>query len=251
LASAQLLIVSPAFAQDTPPAPTDAKPADVKPADTTTPATDATPSADGQVEVHIESPKQVNLERREGATWQFVCSSPCDQKVSVSNEYRVMGDDLNESKAFMLDSSKGKVTLNVIPGYHNKQQQGLYVLIGGGVLAVGGILTILIGSDGKTPFSGDGETHLGNTNTIFIGSTLILAGIVGGILGGAWYIDNAHTRVGGDTAKAQPGSDKSPGSPGVDTKFQFSTSKREPTWNTPKTAGMPPVVSVPILNRTF
>jgi hypothetical protein len=164
-----------------------------------------------------------------------------------------MGTDLNESKPFMLDSSKGKVTLNVIPGYHNKQQQGLYVLIGGGVLAVGGILTILLGSDGKTPFSGDGETHLGNTNTIFIGSTLILAGIVGGILGGAWYMDNAHTRVGGDTAKAQPPSDRapSPGGPGVDTQFQFSTSKREPTWNAPKTSGMPNVMSVPILSRTF
>src|SRR5262249_25503445 len=150
LASAQLLIVSPAFAQDAPttPPPADATPADTATTPPATPPSDVAPSADGQVEVHIESAKQVNLERREGATWQFVCTSPCDQKVSVSSEYRVMGTDLNESKPFMLDSSKGKVTLNVIPGYHNKQQQGLYILIGAGVVTVGGILTILIGSDG-------------------------------------------------------------------------------------------------------
>jgi hypothetical protein len=144
--------------------------------------------------------------------------------------------------------------LNVTPGFHNKQQQGMYIAIGGGVLFVGGVLTILLGSDGKTPFNADGDTHLGNTNAIFAGSALLLAGICGGILGGAWYIDNAHTRIDGDTAKAQPGSDKNPSgpsSPGVDTKFQFSTSKREPTWNTPKTSGMPAVTTVPILSRTF
>jgi hypothetical protein len=259
LASAQLLILPvPAFAQEAPPAPSsdapppaDAKPADAKPADAKPADAKPAPSAEGTVQVHIESPTPVSLEKRDGATWSHVCEAPCDTAVSTSAEYRIMGTDLNESKAFMIDGSKGKVTLNVRPGYHQRAQQGMYVAIAGGVLLVGGILTIAIGSDGKTPFSGDSDTHLGNTNTIFIGSALILAGVCGGILGGAWMIDNAHTRVGGDVIKQNaPPSDQTPAGP-VETKFQFQTSKREPTWNAPKVVGMPAAVTVPFLSRTF
>jgi hypothetical protein len=250
LATAQLLIVSsPAFAQDAPSSSaTDTKSStatDTKSPDNTPPGdTKPAPSTDGTVEVHIDSPQTVSLERREGATWQHVCVSPCDQRLSVSGEYRILGTDLNESKAFMLDSTKGKVVLYVAPGYHNTAQQGLWIAVGSGAVLVGGILTILLGSDGKTPFNADGQTHLGNTNAIFAGSVLILAGVCGGILGSAWLYDNSHTRVGGDVAKAPPASEPAPPGGPVETKFQFQTSKREPS-------GLPAVMSVPILSRSF
>jgi len=63
-------------------------------------------------------------------------------------------------------------------------------------------------------------------------------------LGSAWLVDNAHTRVGGDVVKAQPASDTAPPGGPVETKVQFQTSRREPS-------GLPAVLSVPILSRSF
>ena len=274
VASVQLLgVSSPAFAQDAaaplPSAPepqktdapsaaapsaqvppADAPPAQVTPAPVSAPAASEppAPTADGTVLVHIDAPQAVSLERRQGQSqnWEHVCVSPCDERASVSAEYRVLGTDLNASKPFMLDATKGKVVLTVRPGYHQKAETGFWVLVGGGAAVVIGTAVILLGTDTAAASSADGETHIGNTNALFTGSLFLIAGLSGGILGGSWLLENAHTRVNGDVARPTP---EKGGAPGAE--FKFSTSSRQPVFSLPKTTGMPSVTSVPLLSGKF
>lgn len=272
-AAAQLLIVSsPAYAQggDAAPAKADAPvdtqtSSDVKPdakVDTKAEYTkvDDKPAApaDGNVEVHIDSPQAVSLEKRESGSqkWEFVCTSPCDQRQSVGFEYRIVGTDLNESHPFTLDGSAGKVVLKVTPGVHNKAETGKWILIGGGVLAVGGVLVLILGSSAKADSTG--VINQANSNTIFLGSTMLLAGLGGAVFGGSWFVNNSHTGVDGDimrTTNEKPAPGGAPG--GVKGEFKLSTSNkvdapsRTPVYNTPKTSGLPAFLSVPVFGTTF
>jgi hypothetical protein len=173
----------------------------------TPPAAASAPSAEGTVSVHIDSPKPVSLEHRAsgGVAWEHVCEAPCDQRVSVGDQYRIVGMDLNESNPFMLDSTKGDtVTLHIGPGEIKKQRIGTYVLIGGGVLFLGGLIGGLAASHPSETFTADGTTNNSNWSAIIVGTSLALVGLGGAIFGGAWVVNNAHTRVGGDVQAAPP-----------------------------------------------
>ena len=215
--------VAPAFAKNPPPpAATTTAPAKSAPVVTTTSATVKTAQSDapaekasekasekaaapasapGTVTVHINSPRTVTLEKRASATspWEHVCNSPCDVATSTSDEYQILGEDLNASAPFILDASQGeKVTLDVTPGVHNKAARGSWILVGGAVLVVGGVITLLAGSKSNY-VAGDNGTSTPNTNTdwIWVGSLLIAAGVIAGITGGSFMYDNAHTKVDG------------------------------------------------------
>ncbi len=143
----------------------------------------------------------MSLEKRStpGSAWEHVCNSPCDVPTTTTEEYRVLGENLNDSKPFVLDASQGeKITLDVSPGVHNKAALGGWVVAGGAVLAVGGIVTLVAGSKSNY-VAGDNGTGTPNSNTdwIFVGSGLLLAGVVAGLTGGALMYDNAHTKVDG------------------------------------------------------
>ena len=200
-----------AFAADTT-AGTTAAPTTVTTTTTSTMAITPSPTKDivrpGTVLVHLDSPETVHLEHREGVgnkqnPWQYVCDSPCDEPVMSSDEFRITGPTVNSSKSFVLKSGDGqKVTLQVVPGKQGKAVAG-YVLVGTGVgMAVAGTLVIAIGSRGGKTFPGQeggsdtSTTNNANYNIIAIGTGLIVGGVVAGVLGGAWAIDNAHTRVG-------------------------------------------------------
>ena len=272
IASAQVTFFAhPAFAQDGVPA-ADAKPAEAKPADaapTNTPAatkpadtkageatdapkTDAPPAdtapvSDGMVEVVVDSPVPVSLERRSGAgaEWEFACNAPCKERMAVTAQYRIVGANLNASNPFTLDTTQGdRVVLTVSPGVHKKAVRGVWILAGSGALVVTGVILLIAGSDGSATFNSDGVTHNANTNFIFAGTGLILAGVVGGVLGGAWYLDNRHSGVEGGQAATPEKTGPA--------KIELSTSKREPIYNAPKTAfGLPVVYGVPLLNARF
>jgi hypothetical protein len=239
LAAAQLLLVtSPALADEkAPPAKSEAAaPAPVS----TTPA--------GTVMVHIDAPLAVSLARREAGSTRFepACVSPCDQAMPIEGEYQITGGEMSPSKPFLLDAKKGKVVLTVSPGTAKKQKIGLYTLIGSGVLFVGGALVTLIGANAKTNASG--EIPQSNTGTIFVGEIMMLTGVVGGIFGGAWYLDNRTTGVDGDVGKTIP--EKSGGAPGGAVQVKVSAS-REPVFSAPKPTGLPAFTTVPIYSGTF
>jgi hypothetical protein len=210
----------------TTPAPAPAQVVVEVPAPAPAPVVLATPP--GTVIVHINSEKKVTLERRSSASspWEHVCNSPCDVSASLTDQYQVLGDELNASAPFVLDGSGGdKVTLDVTPGYHNKGARGGWILAGGAVLIVGGVVTILAGSR-NDDVGGANATTTNNQNTDFIsaGSILIAAGVVAAITGGAFMYDNAHTKVNGPVGQVP---DKADGT--VKSQVQV-TAFRTPTW---------------------
>jgi hypothetical protein len=226
---------------------------------TTAPAAPATvvvaPAAapSGSVTVHLNAPSKVALEHRAAGheAWEFVCNSPCDQAVSPTDEYRVTGAGLNESRPFVLDTSNGdKITLDITPGTHSKFTAGEWILVGGGVFIVGGVVALLAGSSSNTAPGNDGTvTTTKNTNWIFVGSGLILTGVIGGLVGGALMYDNAHTHVdGGRPIDEKKSNDKS--NDGISLKV--TASRRAPTWH--EETG--PVITaatniVPLFQRSF
>jgi hypothetical protein len=210
-------------------------PAATTPAPAATPAPEAAPAAPtapaspaGSVTVHINAPKSVTLEKRSGpgAPWEHVCNSPCDIATSTSDEYQILGVELNASTPFILDGSQGdKITLDVTPGYHNAGARGGWLLAGGAALIVGGVVTLVAGSK-STVVPGDngvGTTHNQNTDFIFAGSIVLTAGVIAALGGGALMFDNAHTKV--DGAIGAPADKK------TDVKSQVQvTGQRLPQW---------------------
>jgi hypothetical protein len=234
------------------PAPAPA-PAVEAPAPTPAPEPAAAPAAPavptGSVIVHINSEKKVTLEKRSSATspWEHVCNSPCDVATSTSDQYQILGEELNASAPFILDASGGdKVTLDVTPGYHNKGARGGWILAGGAVLVIGGVVTILAGS--KSAYVGGADaTVTNNTNTDFIsvGSAVILVGVIAGITGASFMYDNAHTKVNGPIGQVP---DKADGN--VKAQVQV-TAERGPTWRQDTGPQLAPSHFVSIFHGTF
>jgi hypothetical protein len=190
------------------PAPAATAPAATTPAVTTTvevvPAAPVAVSTDGTLLVHMDAASPVSLEHRSGpqAAWEHACDSPCDQRLPVGEEYRIVGGpDINESNVFFLDGSKdpssGRAILLVAPGSKRKQKIGTGILIGGAVLLVGGVVGGLLAACPSCTFQANGTTDNQNFLAIGIGTGLAVTGIAAGIFGGAWIVDNAHTRVSG------------------------------------------------------
>jgi hypothetical protein len=224
-------------------APAPATPA--PPADTA--AAPAAPA--GSVIVHIESPRVVTLEKRSGrnGAWEHVCNSPCDVATPTSEEYQILGEELNASTPFLLDGSQGeKITLEVTPGYHNTGARGGWVLAGGAALIVGGVVTLVAGSKSNYVAGDDGAgtSHNQNTDFIFAGSILLTAGIIAAIGGGALMYDNAHTKVEGAIGATPDKKD--------DVKAQVQvTAQRLPQWREDSGPQLAPSRFVSVLSGTF
>jgi hypothetical protein len=251
-ATVQFVLVStPAFAQP----PADNAPSTTTPAASTgaapAAATPAAAAGSGKVTVHVQSSKPVSLEHRASGhqTWEFVCNSPCDQALSSSDEYHIVGVGLNDSRPFVLDTSSGdKVTLDVTPGSRAKYSTGTWVLVGGGVLLVGGVITLLAGSSSNAVPGDDGTTtSTKNTNWIFVGTVAILGSVILGITGGSLMVDNSHTKVDGAIdAKPEKKNDDT-----LSVKAEVSAS-RQPTWHDEKGPVLAPVTNIiPIIHTTF
>jgi hypothetical protein len=212
IASAPLVLFSvPSYADgDTPSAA-------AAPAPAAAPA--AATASDGTVAIHLNSDSPVTLQHRSGenSAWETLCTSPCDAKGPVGDQYLLTGEGLNDSKVFNIDGSKGKVTLDVSPGSKKKAVVGTGFLIGGGVVLLTGLIWAIAESSG--PLHADtnspgflsgagsndgGTTHIDHTNGLFAAGALIFAGVCAGLYGAGTMLANRHTDVDGDVAKDQP-----------------------------------------------
>jgi hypothetical protein len=165
-------------------------------------------STDGTLMVHLETPSPISLEHRAGpqAAWEHACDSPCDVRLPVGDQYRIVGGaDINESNSFVLDGSKGdRAVLYVAPGSKNRQKIGTGVLIGGAVLFVGGVVGGLAASCPSCTFQANGTTDNRNFLAIGIGTGLAVVGLSAGIFGASWMVNNAHSQVSGAVQAAPP-----------------------------------------------
>jgi hypothetical protein len=214
LASLELVALStPAIAQGNgsdawPPRKAFVDPGTAAPADTS-----AAPA--GTVMVHVNSDTPVTLQHRtsDSSSWETLCTSPCDVRAPVGDQYQIVREGSSVSKAFALDASKGdNVTLDVkTPG--KGQKAGGWVLAGtGGALFIGGWVVILANL-GNSAISGmgqdDSQTHDAHNNGMFIGTALIVAGLCAGIAGTSMVIGADKADVGGNVQAPPPSSGKS------------------------------------------
>ena len=149
----------------------------------------------------------VTLEHRTGpgAPWERGCETPCDARLPGADEFRIVGQGVNESEPFSLTTPKGDVVkIHVSPGLKSRAKIGEVMTFTGAVLFVGALVVGIGASDPGATFNANGTTNNYNWNVIAVGTTIGVAGLVTGILGGSWWYDNSRTRVAGDVQADQP-----------------------------------------------
>jgi hypothetical protein len=170
-----------------------------------TPTTDAQstpkPSEGGGVFLHIASKETVTIEKDD--TGEVVCSSPCDKSVPADTRYHIGGH--RPSPSFVLaPASNGKADLHVKPG----SRAGFWTGVGGvalGTALIGtGVAVLIVGVNNRNPVGGaDTETTDNSfTDTMSIGTVMILGGVAIGLGGGAFLAANASTSIWGNVQKS-------------------------------------------------
>jgi hypothetical protein len=205
------------------------------------PAPDTAP-APGTVTVHINSSRTVTLQHRstESSAWETLCTSPCDVRAPVGDQYQIVSDSGKPTKAFALDASKGDTVTLDVKTTGTGQRTGGWILAGtGGAMFIGGWVVILANL-GTSAISGQGQddaqSHDAHNNGMFIGTGLIIAGLCAGIYGTSLVIGAGKSDVGGNVQAPPPASGKS------DQQTQHTAELVPPT---------APAIMVPILQGKF
>ncbi len=147
------------------------------------------PSAGPAARAHVASDRPVSVEmRRPGERrWTVACQSPCDQDLSLSYDYRIVGTGVKRSGAFQLDGGAGQ---RVEIGVQTGTKLGYY---GGASLLVVGIAGLTFGALlmvwTTLPF---GRSNGGET--VAIGGASAAVG-AGGIIAGAFMMAGNRTSV--------------------------------------------------------
>lgn len=205
----------------------------------------------GKVVVHLEGSTAVNLDYRasESAAWEYVCTAPCDVPVTLGGQYRVMGDGLRPSDAFVLDSSRarkgGPVVLDVRPGEQKKYVAGLGILGGGMALVLTGAAVgaaAYLDETSRPP--ADGQTYTGYQEAMGAATALVVAGAIGTIVGGSFVLRHESTSV--DGAVLAPNASRAATS--APPRVAYVSSLPGPS---KERTNLPPVFSVPLIRGSF
>jgi hypothetical protein len=154
------------------------------------------------VTLHVRAPDGVAVERVD--TGELVCTSPCDRDVPASALYRIGG--ARPSDSFMLDAHGGTAKISVDPASNRGFWTGAVALGGAGALIGSGVLAIALGYASQRPVPGpDGTvTDATYSDTMILGTVLVVAGMAAGIWGGATLASNLKSRVTGNIVKDPP-----------------------------------------------
>jgi hypothetical protein len=193
--------------------------------------------------VHVDADQAVVLERREGRTWVYQCSAPCDADVPLSGSYRFTGTGVRPTSAFRLNAQPGgHVFLQVSTAAQSNFTTGIALTgVGGGALIVGGLILYMVAifdwTDGNLGYghpSDDGTWNTAGLVLVAGGAAALVVGVV--LLGG-----NLHSKV--EQAEATPGGVQRP---------RNDAWLRLPTWHDDKAAqGLPKAVGVPLFEKAF
>lgn len=194
---------------------------------------DETPATeDPTVLLHVESKEVVAIERED--TGELVCTSPCDVRVPATARYRVGGSRV--SQTFVLDARKSEATIHVTPASKRGLTIGIIALGTGGALAIAGGIVLGVGRANSEGIPADGiVTSRSYTDSIVLGTTMLVAGVAAGIFGGATLLANTKPAVKGDVIKEPPARGDAP----------------SPSRRATADAASPPSFFVPIVGGTF
>ncbi|MDB5218840.1 MAG: hypothetical protein JWO86_6767 [Myxococcaceae bacterium] len=182
-------------------------------------ATPALARAEGDTKLHIEGPPGLVVEHRDGAKskWAFACNTPCDEEVSLFDQYRIDGGD-----AFRLERPSGDVvTIRFEPRSPSATAGGVAVTIVGVGVTVFGLALTLLGAAAAAPCSAGAEGWSvcgGGPGTLVAGLVVSGIGIVG-IVGGVSVASQSGSKV---------------------TRVENAASPREPTWSAPRATAVAP-----------
>ena len=242
LGFAVTLIAAPALADgqdaDQQSTATHAQPAELASARTATSApesADAKSADEPTVMLHVKSDAVVAIERED--TGELVCTSPCDKPVSQAVRYRIGG--ARPSESFVLDAHGGEAKIAVDAASRRGFWTGIGVLGAGAALAAGGVIALAVGYANQGPVPGADGTVTDTTysDTMILGTTLVVAGVAAGIYGGATFASNLRSRVTGNVVKDPPARGNA--------QPLRTASAHDSTWS----AG--PTIFVPILRGAF
>jgi hypothetical protein len=110
-------------------------------------ASPAPPTDENMVFVHIVGSESAELERDTGDHRHFesVCSSPCDQRVPLKDEYRISGAGIRNSRPFKLvESGPPRRNLYVDEGSKGSFALGIVGLSVGPVIAIVGLVIVAL-----------------------------------------------------------------------------------------------------------
>ena len=194
------------------------------------------------VYVHIEVGDPVDLEwDGEGAGYNPVCTSPCDQLVPAKGTYRITGTDLRPSKSFELVGDRA--TLRVAAASQSAYVAGKTFLVIGAVpfgIAGGLLLTAAVFSrfpsdgpdSGPSSSSGPPSAVIDVAIALGVGAAFMAVGIPMMLL-------NAHTRVSQTSA---------PAGAAVGTPARWSAARND---TRPEQRAMPAATTLPFLTFDF
>ncbi|WP_394847691.1 hypothetical protein LZC95_09535 [Pendulispora brunnea] len=199
----------------------------------TAPSVTAEPS--GSVMVHIEG-GDVTIEQMRGS-WAAVCSSPCDRALPIGPSYRIVGDGVRASRAFMLGGQNGdRVVLDVDTGSKGGFAGGIVLVSIGSLFFLVGGLTLLV-----VAAANGAHTDTGNAEPI--GWTMFGGGAAGVLVGILLITGNSSTKV---TQSLEPR--KVSWLTGLDPK---KPEPRLPTFREDPPTGIPRATVLPIFGTTF
>jgi hypothetical protein len=194
------------------------------------------------VTVHIDTTRtEIGLQGRpdDDFEWTRMCEAPCDVRVPLAWEYRIVGDGLRASRGFALEGRAGdRIVLTIDPATHAGYVGGILVTVAGGAVIFVGAIVFVIGLLAAL-------FNLDNAGEVVAGGTVVVGvGIAVVYLGAKMATSNGHTGVNVTAPRVAPRGVNGPSTP------------RAALWNeiAPRAAPAPPrgpAPSVPVLTIHF
>jgi hypothetical protein len=156
------------------------------------------PAAAGGVYVELRSSsRSVRIDRvlSPGNTFP-VCFAPCRQVLPRDGVYVIAGEGVRVTSQFVLPDDRDRVVLDVNPGSSGQ-------LVGGVVLAGGGLLTAYLGllvlaASSLQGFGGDSTAPTNSGPGRTVGGSMMVGGLLAGLLG-LYFIFDSKTKVSSST----------------------------------------------------
>jgi len=192
----------------------------------------------GSAHVHIDSDREVTLERQSNGTWLSACSAPCDADLPVDDNYRVVGSGIRASRPFRLAARPGeRVYLTVDAASKGAFVGGIVLIsIGAPVLLIGGLVLLVAAAADSI----DGESDTSGARTV--GWTMVGGGAAGIVVGIILLAGNSRTK----TEQSLEGPARKGAWLTVD-----APTKRLPTWREHVPAGVPGASTIPLFTGQF